>query len=54
MRGGGVMRCCFDTVARYEGPQEEGMVLPCDYSDKHTLVHRDGAWEWNRHDELEI
>jgi hypothetical protein len=47
LRIGGVMRCCIATLNDYEGPDEEGTVVPCRHCSS-SVIFRDGAWEWNR------
>lgn len=50
LRIGGVMRCCSETLFRYQennGIEDEGTVLPCKWC-RSSLIVRDGAWEWNR------
>lgn len=48
---GGVMRCCIQTLADYEGvgdkehKRSNGTVLPCKYC-KNVLIVKDGEWEW--------
>ena len=56
LRIGGVMRCCSETLFRYQddnGIEEEGTVLPCKWC-KSSLIVKDGAWEWNQETDIEI
>jgi hypothetical protein len=46
IRIGGLMRCCVGTWQEYDGPEDEGTVLPCLYCSSSMIV-REGAWEWN-------
>lgn len=50
IRPGGLMRCCTNTIAEHDGPEDEGTVLPCKRCPE-TMVVRDGAWEWNQVDD---
>ena len=40
------MRCCLETLAEYEGPEDEGTELTCRYEHIVRMVVRDGVWQW--------
>lgn len=42
---GGLMRCCLDTLSRYSGPTDEGIIVKCEYCGE-TMIVRDQAWHW--------
>ena len=46
VRIGGLMRCCLETLAEYEGPEDEGTELTCRYEHIVRMVVRDGVWQW--------
>lgn len=46
MRIGGLMRCCTTTLGEYDGTEDEGTVLACNWCSS-SMRARDGAWEWN-------
>ena len=45
---GGVLRCCAKTLAEYDGPDDDGTVLPCRYCTRGALHVKDGVWQWFR------
>ena len=51
LRGGGVMRCCGESLDAYESNpnciQSEGTKIDCLYCPSGLIV-RDGAWEWDQ------
>lgn len=51
MRIGGLLRCCIDSIGRYDGPKVAGeTVIGCGHhADPDTPTARiaaDGVWEW--------
>ena len=46
---GGLMRCCIQTIREYDGPESEGLAIPCKFHEdaSKVIVIKNGAWQWN-------
>ena len=47
VKTGGLMRCCIETLAEYEGEEKENQVLDCHHCED-SIIFIDGWWQWNR------
>jgi hypothetical protein len=51
LRIGGVLRCCEETLRRYQAthePEPIGQRLKCLWCESSLIVAPDGVWEWER------
>lgn len=47
VRGGGLMRCCIESLADAPPNPTEGETFRCKWChDEAGMVFRDGAWQW--------
>lgn len=61
VKHGGLMRCCLASLDKQmcdptKNPPKEGDVLDCEYETpgNKRLLYRDGYWQWNRPENLNV